>query len=128
MFSVYTPKMNKQKSVFFARCLMIARFCMMFFFRMPLLLSNKSCDLNQLKGKNENSSEFCTKYYLANGDFPNRDSEKHADDKHLFRQSKFQQSVDIDRLKTYPKIVFLGTVSASASLERNHTSILIDTA
>lgn len=92
---------------------------------MPVLLSNKSCDLTQLNGKNENRSEFCTKYYLANGDFS---SGKHADDKHLFRQPQFQQCVDIDRLRTYPKIVFLGTVSASASLERNHTSILIDTA
>lgn len=95
---------------------------------MPLLLSNKICDLTQLKGKNENLSEFYTKYYLANGESPNGNSEKHNDDKHSIRQSKFQQSVDIERLKTYPKIVFLGTVSATASLERNHTSILIDTA
>lgn len=95
---------------------------------MPLLLSNKSCDLTQLEGKIENRLEFCTKYDLVNGDSPNRDAEKHADDKHLFRQPKFQQAVDIDRLRSYPKITFLGTVSASASLERNHTSILIDTA
>lgn len=96
--------------------------------RMPLLLSNESCDLTQLNGKYENCSEFYTKYYLANGDSPNKNTEKHNDDKLLIRQPKFQQSVDIDRLKTYPKIVFLGTVSALASPERNHTSILIDTA
>lgn len=96
---------------------------------MPILLSNKSCDLTQLNGKNENSLEFYTKYYLANGASPNKSAEKHNNDKLLsIRQPKFQQSVDIDRLKIYPKIVFLGTVSAIASLERNHTSILIDTA
>lgn len=95
---------------------------------MPLLLSNKTCELSQLNGKNENCTEFCTKYNLANGDFPNENSEKQKNDKRSIRQPEFQQSVDINRLKTYPKIVFLGTVSASASLERNHTSILIDTA
>lgn len=81
---------------------------------MPLLLSN--------------GSEFCSKYYLSNGSFPNKCVEQHDDDKRLNWQPKFQQCVDIERLKTYPKIVFLGTVSASASLERNHTSILIDMA
>lgn len=96
---------------------------------MPLLLSNKSCDLTQLEvNKNEKRSEFCSKYYLTNGSFPNQFAEQHNDDKNSNWQPKFQQSVDIERLKTYPKIVFLGTVSALASLERNHTSILIDTA
>lgn len=95
---------------------------------MPLLLSNKSCDLTQLNGKNENRFEFITKYNLVNCDSGNGDAEKNAKVKHLLRQPKFQQRVDIDRLRTYPKITFLGTVSASASLERNHTSILVDTA
>lgn len=96
---------------------------------MPLLLSNKSCDLKQLKVKNEKRPEFCLKYYLTNsGSSPKKRTEQQHDDKHLNRQPKFQQSVDIERVKTYPKITFLGTVSASASSERNHTSILIDTA
>lgn len=95
---------------------------------MPLLLSSKSCDLTQFTGNIENRSEFFTKYYLANGGSPNKNAEKHKDDKLALCQPKFRQSVDIDRLKTYPKIVFLGTVSATASAERNHTSILIDTA
>lgn len=94
---------------------------------MPLLLSNKSCDLTQWKENiSENDFEFYSKYYLTNGNFPNRYAEQH--DNGIVSQPKFQQSVDIKRLKTYPRIVFLGTVSATASLERNHTSILIDTA
>lgn len=97
---------------------------------MPLLLSNnKSCDLTQSNVMNENGLEFYSKYYLTNGsNFPNRYAEQHDDENFNRQQPKFQHSVDIERLKTYPKIVFLGTVSATASLERNHTSILIDTA
>lgn len=35
--------------------------------------------------------------------------------------------ISIDRLKTFPKIVFLGTVSSTSSRHRNSTSILVHT-
>lgn len=36
-------------------------------------------------------------------------------------------NISIDRLKTFPRIVFLGTVSTSSSPYRNPTSILVHT-
>lgn len=35
--------------------------------------------------------------------------------------------ISIDRLKTFPRIVFLGTVSSKSSSYRNSTSILVHT-
>lgn len=92
-----------------------------FAFRMPFVLSNKSCDLTHLS--KEHQLEFHSKYYLTDASSFNG---QHVDTNTSY-QPQFQQTVDIKRLKAYPKIVFLGTVSASASLERNHTSILIHT-
>lgn len=91
---------------------------------MPLDASKEACDLSQLPKVERNDSTIYSTYYLKRGSSSKNNNETIGRDVNV---SDFQQSFDLNHLKTYPKIVFLGTVSAKASSIRNNTSILVHT-
>lgn len=86
---------------------------------MPLFASHKVCNLEETKG---NILGLYSEINLAKAN-PTGNSNRGRDEN--VGPAQFNQSVDINRLKTFPRIVFLGTVSAIASQDRNHTSILV---
>lgn len=89
---------------------------------MPVDTSNALCDLTQFDVFKESASEFYSKYYLKRDGFP-KGTTKITDT--TPENLVFDQSLNIEHRKTFPKIVFLGTVSAKASSYRNNTSILV---
>lgn len=89
---------------------------------MPIDTSNALCDLTHFDVYIESESEFYSKYYLKQDGFPKRTTK--ITDK-TPENLAFDQSMNIEHRKTFPKIVFLGTVSAKASSHRNNTSILV---
>lgn len=95
-------------------------------YSMPLDVSNKLLDLDRLKSDDvstlRDSTNFYSTYYFNGIDSKNT-LDKMNDQQ--MKNPQFDQSLDIERLKTFPKVVFLGTVSAIASLQRNNTSILV---
>lgn len=94
---------------------------------MPLDLSTEVFDLKMKPNHDvahENDTKFYSKYYLTGSS--TTDSDIQTSEKNM-KSIQFHQSLDIDRLKMFPKIVFLGTVSAIASSYRNNTSILVHT-
>lgn len=91
-------------------------------FRMQLNVSKASCDLTLLQNEHTKNSSAYSKYYLRGGN--GIDSRKQDIDETM-ENVDFSQTFDFEHLKTFPKIVFLGTVSAIASSTRTNTSILV---
>lgn len=87
---------------------------------MPVDASKKICNLFYSDGNNMLESEFYSTYYLNQNDSV-IEVPKNID------RPDFDTSLNFDRQKTFPKIIFLGTVSASSTLHRNNTSILVHT-
>lgn len=85
---------------------------------MDLERSTSVCDLSE-NFKIDSSQLFSTYYLRRLKPIETKDSK--IDD--LNRKS----NVCLDRLKTYPKIVIFGTVSALPTPYRNSTSILVQT-
>lgn len=91
---------------------------------MPLDASKRVCDLSQLQNDDKHDSTFYSMYHLKRANVVEEDHNINHNDMSRF---EFRKNLDIDHLKTFPKIVFLGTVSAKASPTRNNTSILLHT-
>lgn len=95
---------------------------------MPLDVSNHSLDLNRLIIKDistlQDSTNFYSTYYFNESD--SKSSLVKMENPKM-KNPQFDQNLDIEHLKSFPKVVFLGTVSATASLQRNNTSILVHT-
>lgn len=72
----------------------------------------------------DKKSEVYSRYYLRGLKNPKKSTQ--APDV-VFNKSDFQQSLDIEHQRAYPKIVFLGTVSTMATPYRNNSSILVHT-
>lgn len=87
---------------------------------MPLDGSKKVCDLFQIEEFSSTQSKFYSTYYLRG-----YNSAKEFSQATESVPEMYDRKVNVDREKTFPKIVFLGTVSAMASLQRNNTSILV---
>lgn len=88
---------------------------------MPLNSSSANCDLSRLENDDRTDSTFYSSYYLKRRVSSSKDNTKKS------IPVDFDQSMDIDHLRTYPKIVFLGTVGSIATSVRNNTSILVQT-
>ncbi|XP_031621722.1 ribonuclease Z, mitochondrial-like [Contarinia nasturtii] len=88
--------------------------------KMPLNASTKACNLSQ---EDKSDSQIFSKYYLTGSGEIDNDSTSSND----ITSYDFDHCLDINRLKTFPKIVFLGTVSAVPTKTRNNTSILLHT-
>lgn len=88
---------------------------------MQLDVSKGSLDLNLLKLENKNDNSSYSK--MANSMECRTDTIRSVDKN--IETLDFQQTLDIEHLKTFPKIIFLGTVSARASPIRGNTSILV---
>lgn len=91
---------------------------------MPVDASKKTCNLFYSNENNMLDSEFYSTYYLNQNDSvievpKNIDLDIDRPD--------FDTSLNFDRHKTFPKIIFLGTVSARSTSHRNNTSILVHT-
>lgn len=91
---------------------------------MPLDASKRVCDLSRIQNDNKDDSTFYSTYHLKGENFVKEDHNINHNDTSRF---DFRQSLDIDHMKIFPKIIFLGTVSAKASSTRNNTSILLHT-
>lgn len=65
--------------------------------------------------------------YVLRGSTQNHDWKTCTDRTNLNENTDINDRLIIDRLKTYPRIVFLGTVSTQSSPYRNPTSILVHT-
>lgn len=87
---------------------------------MPINASKKTCNLFYSDENNMLESEFYSTYYLNQNDSVIENS-KNID------RLDFDTSLNFDRQKTFPKIIFLGTVSARSTSHRNNTSILVHT-
>lgn len=90
-------------------------------FRMTLDASKNRFDLRRFQNATENDTNFYSTYYLKGWEALK--AKKYEE----LNRFDFQQSFDIDRMKLFPKVVFLGTVSVMASPTRNNTSILLHT-
>lgn len=87
---------------------------------MPVDASKKICNLFNSDENKMFDSEFYSTYYLNQNDSVINVC-KNID------RPDFDTSLNFDRQKTFPKIIFLGTVSARSTSHRNNTSILVHT-
>lgn len=65
--------------------------------------------------------------YILRGSSESHHRKSSEDVTNLNKNTDINDRLIIDRLKTYPRIVFLGTVSTQPSPYRNSTSILVHT-
>lgn len=91
---------------------------------MPVDASKKTCNLFYSDENNMLDSEFYSTYYLNQNDSV-IEVPKNIDLD--IDRLDFDTSLNFDRQKTFPKIIFLGTVSARSTSHRNNTSILVHT-
>lgn len=97
-------------------------------FRMQLDVSKAACDLNLLQNDDTKNTSTFSKYYLNGGDLiESHGMVREQGSGENMVNANFNQTFDFDHLKTFPKIVFLGTVSAMATSTRANTSILVHT-
>lgn len=80
------------------------------------------CDI----GKATVSETLYSTYFLR-GSTQSQHLESCTDMADLNKQTDINTRLAIDRIKTYPRVVFLGTVSSTPGPYRNSTSILVYT-